>query len=278
MPQKCDIWGLKIRGVADTLENAKSTCQRLLRIDNNYDIYTVEVGKFFPLAVEPHQIQDVEYQNSQLNQLVKGYLENRQVANDHWQQRKNEMIQEAIREGKNQEELANRPEHPIAVLQRIKNYEQSIKEIQDKLHELQEDLNRSNDKFSKYSQEERESAQKQIEAALEENLKDIDKSEQKEVDIDDIRNKMRADLGLESSEAFDMDFVLSQVKELESSLEKLQEFEKSCIGDHEAHTRITSQIADKQKTLDSLKLKLNNKDMVNSYINENYKNSQYHFD
>jgi type VI secretion system protein ImpG len=28
---------------------------------HNYDIYTVEVGKFFPLAVEPLQLKDVEY-------------------------------------------------------------------------------------------------------------------------------------------------------------------------------------------------------------------------
>ena len=71
MPQKCDTWGLKIRGTTDTLEKAKTMCQKILKIDNNYDIYTVEVGKFFPLVVEPHQIQDIEYQNQQLNTLIK---------------------------------------------------------------------------------------------------------------------------------------------------------------------------------------------------------------
>ena len=46
MPQKCDVWGLKVRGTAESLESAKALCKRLLRIDNNYDIYTVEVVNF----------------------------------------------------------------------------------------------------------------------------------------------------------------------------------------------------------------------------------------
>ena len=60
MKQKCNVWGLKIRGVADTIDAAKNLCKRLLRIDNNYDIYTVEVGKFFPLNVDPLQIDNIE--------------------------------------------------------------------------------------------------------------------------------------------------------------------------------------------------------------------------
>ena len=78
MPQKCDVWGLKIRGTTDSVDKAKTLCKRLLRLDNNYDIYTVEVGKFFPLAVEPNEISDIEYQNDQLNTLVKSYLENKE--------------------------------------------------------------------------------------------------------------------------------------------------------------------------------------------------------
>ena len=34
MPQKCDIWGLKIRGVAGTIDEAKKLSQKILRVDN----------------------------------------------------------------------------------------------------------------------------------------------------------------------------------------------------------------------------------------------------
>jgi chromosome segregation ATPase len=290
MPQKCDVWGLKIRGVADTIENAKTLCQKLLKIDNNYDIYTVEVGKFFPLAVEPHQIQDVEYQNEQLNSLMKSYLENRESANDHWQQRKNQMIQEAIREGKNQEELANRPEHPIAVLQRIKNYEDSIKEIKDKLQNLEEDLQKSTDKFSKYSQEERESAQKQIENAIKGELEKQEESP-KETDIQEIRNQMLKDFKLTGGEGevhhnegeghnddHHVDDILLKIKDLEQQLTDMENFKKTNLfkgfsKESDAYKKVIDEISAMEKEIDSLKSKLNNKELVNAYMNNNYSNT-----
>ena len=85
MRQKCDIWGLKIRGVADSMENAKALAQRLMKRDKDYDIYTVDVGKFFPLNIKPTDVNNIEYQNEQLNQLMKTYMENRELANDERQ-------------------------------------------------------------------------------------------------------------------------------------------------------------------------------------------------
>jgi hypothetical protein len=162
MPQKCDVWGLKIRGTTDSVDKAKSLCKRLLKLDNNYDIYTVEVGKFFPLAVEPNEIGDIEYQNDQLNTLVKSYLENKESANEMWHKRKIEMIDQAVKEGKNQEEFSNKPEHPISILQRIRNYEDSITETERSLETLKNELEASREKFSFYTQEERENALKEF--------------------------------------------------------------------------------------------------------------------
>ena len=53
MPQKCDVWGLKIRGFAESELKARELSKKLMRMDNTCDVYTVEVGKFFPLDVEP---------------------------------------------------------------------------------------------------------------------------------------------------------------------------------------------------------------------------------
>jgi hypothetical protein len=94
MRQKCDVWGLKIRGVADSLDTAKALTKKIMKLDKDYDIYTVDVGKFFPLAVEPYDVSNVEYENEQLNALVKNYLENKEKANEHWHHRKQEMMKE----------------------------------------------------------------------------------------------------------------------------------------------------------------------------------------
>lgn len=293
MPQKCDIWGLKLRGVAGTIEEAKRLSQKILRIDNNYDIYTVEVGKFFPLVVNPLEINDVEYQNDQLNKLIKNYLENRETANEFWHKRKSEMIQEAIKEGKNQEELQNRPEHPIAVLQRIQNYEKTILEIQENLQNLQNDLQLSKSKFESYTEEEREIAQKELKTAIESNLESITvENKQTEISVEEIREQLLNDFNLELNEATNANTtnnnhnkednnenitsVLDKIKNLEKELEEMINFKNTIIKESapSAYKRVEQTTKEIETELSNLKSQLNNKELVNSYINENYPNPQ----
>jgi hypothetical protein len=264
MKQKCDVWGLKIRGVSDTLEKAKTQCQKLLRIDNNYDIYTVEVGKFFPLAVEPHQINDIEYENKQLNTLVKSYLENKESANELWHQRKSEMIQTAIKEGKNQEEFANKPEHPIAVLYRIRDYEQTINELEGQLKTVNDRLENARSKFSGYTDVEKSDAMTKIEN---EHLTSENKTE---IKVDEIR----------SDESVNVESIIEKLKKNEVELEEMTSFQESIseTSAPSAYKRISQNISDLQKEISSLKNILNDKNLINQYINNNYKDSQYHFD
>lgn len=159
MKQKCDVWGIKIRGVADSLDNAKSLCKRILNIDNNYDIYTVDIGKFFPLDIEPSKVKNVEYQNEQLNNLIRGYLENKTNADDLWNKRRAEMVEDAVREGKSQN---NKSEHPVAVLNTINNLQNQIKETEEKLETLRERLSESTQQFENYTQDEQVSALEQF--------------------------------------------------------------------------------------------------------------------
>jgi hypothetical protein len=99
MPQKCDVWGIKVRGVSDTLEEAASLVKKLMTIDPDFDVYTVEVGKFFPLVVDKTKIKNTQYQNSALNDLLKTYSENKEAANIEWERQKNERVAAATSEG-----------------------------------------------------------------------------------------------------------------------------------------------------------------------------------
>lgn len=265
MKQKCDVWGLKIRGVSDTLEKAKAQCQRLLRIDNNYDIYTVEVGKFFPLAVEPNQIDDIEYENTQLNTLVKSYLENKENANELWHKRKAEMIQNAIIEGKNQEEFANKPEHPIAVLHRIQDYKMTIEEISNQVKTLEEKLESAKTKFANYTDSERADAETQFQNAL------IKSENKTDIEVNEITN---------NDEGVNVQSIIEKLKISETELEEMTSFQSSIsqTATPSAYKRISKNISDLQKDIANLKFILNDKELINKYINDNYKDSKYNFD
>lgn len=280
MPQKCDVWGLKVRGTADSLENAKALCKRLLRIDNHYDIYTVDVGKFFPLAIDPLKVQNVEYQNDQLNSLIQSYLENKDNANDLWNQRKTEMIDDAIKEGKNQKEFANKPEHPISVLHKIKNYEESIADTERSLESLREELSRARNKFDNYTEEAREIALKEFKTALEDNIKQI---EDKPITVDDIRKELESEFQNElsrSNEPPSVDSIISTIQSLEDELSELETFRLSLssTASPKGYETIVNKINKLKQEIETLKSKLNNKELVNSYINENYPESKYNFD
>ena len=283
MPQKCDVWGLKIRGVAGSIEEAKKLSQKILRIDNNYDIYTVDIGKFFPLVVNPLEINNVEYQNEQLNTLIKNYLENRETANDFWHKRKSDMIQEAIKEGKNQEELSNRPEHPIAVLQRIQNYETTILEIQENLESFKRDLQLSKDKFESYSEEDRKIAQNELKNAIDNNLESLTvENKQTEISVEEVRSQLLNDFNLElnrsnsNTQDDNVNLVLDKIKNLEKELQEMISFKNSIIQSSapSAYKRVEQNIKEIEDELSNLKTQLNNKELVNYYINENYENPQ----
>ena len=276
MKQKCNVWGLKIRGVADTIDAAKNLCKRLLRIDNNYDIYTVEVGKFFPLNVDPLQIDNIEYQNDQLNTLIKSYLENKNNANELWHKRKIEMIEEAINEGKNQTEFANKPEHPIAVLQRIRNYEDAIIEAEKSLQSLRNDLEKAQDKFNNYTQDERELALKEFDSA-----KVVAQEEPKSFSVEEIRGEIEKEINnINIEETLPIEETLNRMKLLEEELVELQYLKNSLSSSStpKVYDKIQKTISNVESELKTLKVKLNDSNSVNNYINNNYQNSQYNFD
>lgn len=159
LKQKCNVYGLKVRGVAESLEKAKTMAQKLTKIDSDYDIYTVEVGKFFPLDVDPMQINDIEYQNQQLNELIKNYLENRETANVEYERRKNEMVKKAIAEGKEQNESV---ENPVALLNRIEELNERVANAKNQLEELTKALTHNKTEYSKYTLKEQEEAENEF--------------------------------------------------------------------------------------------------------------------
>ena len=102
------------------------------------------------------QLSNVEYQNSQLNALVKNYLENRENANIEYERRKNEMLKKAIAEGKSQKETS---EHPIAILNRIEEITQKLAQAKQNLEDLTSALSYNKTEYDKFTLDEKEKAE-----------------------------------------------------------------------------------------------------------------------
>lgn len=153
MPQKCSVWGLKVRGVTRSLEEAKTLASNIHSFDNDYDIHTVEVGKFVPLVVDPSQIKENVYANEELNNLNKEYLKANQKANDAWLKRKNEMVKEAISEGKE----GVKPT-PIVTYTSMKTVENKKSMLYKEIEELDQRYNEYCITFDTFTKEEQDAA------------------------------------------------------------------------------------------------------------------------
>jgi hypothetical protein len=84
--------GIKVRGVFDTMEEAKNRSEFLKRTDDKFNIYIAQVGCWCPWSPDPNDLQNQEYAETQLNTLMKQYKQNMQNKDEIFENRKNELI------------------------------------------------------------------------------------------------------------------------------------------------------------------------------------------
>jgi hypothetical protein len=73
------IRGLKVRGSYSNQQEATARAKKLQRNDPIHNIYVAEVGKWLAWDPNPHNVADQEYQNDELNSLMKAYKENEEA-------------------------------------------------------------------------------------------------------------------------------------------------------------------------------------------------------
>lgn len=80
------VRGLKVRGVYDTLREAQVRAKVLQKRDPNFNVFVGQVGYWLPWDPHPHRIENQEYAEGELNNLVKKYKENQAKKDMHFQE------------------------------------------------------------------------------------------------------------------------------------------------------------------------------------------------
>ena len=92
--QKCDDHAVMFRGAFRTLEEAQEYARTMSQQCAQLDVYVAEAGKF--LVLPPNvAIENTEYSDERLDNLMKGYVENQAKAKEAYDVYKNEMIANA---------------------------------------------------------------------------------------------------------------------------------------------------------------------------------------
>ena len=132
--------GLKVRGVYDSYKEATVRAQVLRRKDPTFNVFVGQVGYWLPWDPECESVQEQEYQEGQLNELVKKYKENLDSKDNLYDQLKNERIEKARKEiAARKEQMKDQNENTTSLLtpeEDVKNIEQlrTIVDESDKLY------------------------------------------------------------------------------------------------------------------------------------------------
>jgi hypothetical protein len=86
------VRGLKVRGTYDTYNEAVARAKTLQKLDPSFNVYVAQVGMWLPWDPEPTDIQNQEYADDQLNQLMKKYKENEAQRDEFYEEMKRTRI------------------------------------------------------------------------------------------------------------------------------------------------------------------------------------------
>jgi len=87
--------GIKVRGVFDTIEEARNRSEFLKRFDDKFNIYIAQVGCWCPWSPNPDSLENQEYSETQLNTLMKQYKQNMDEKDAIFDERKKANIENA---------------------------------------------------------------------------------------------------------------------------------------------------------------------------------------
>ena len=162
--------GLKVRGVYDTHKEASVRAQVLRRKDPSFNVFVGQVGYWLPWDPECEQVQEQEYQETMLNDLVKKYKENLDNRDNMYEQMKEEQLKKAKEENKmKREKLAE--EENVEV-------KESTTEDKEKIEELREIVDESDKLY--YEHMKKMEAQKKNENVTIEPVEEQQTSSEKE--------------------------------------------------------------------------------------------------
>jgi len=164
--KKTTLSGIKIRGVFSTYEAACSHAKKVQSIDPYFNVFVGDMGKWLPFdpAPESEAVKESEYQNDQLNNIMKSYVENQEKSRIFHEQRKTELMRQGIVDNlstkqsimkETKDKLAKAKKHDkkeeIEGLENnIKNIEDQIKEFESKKENLDKEIKSLSDQIGTF--------------------------------------------------------------------------------------------------------------------------------
>jgi hypothetical protein len=90
---RTSLRGLKVRGVYESMKEAQRRAKVLQTRDPTFHVFVGQVGYWLPWDPNPDNIENQEYSEQTLNEIVKKYKENKQAKDLVWEQETRKRIE-----------------------------------------------------------------------------------------------------------------------------------------------------------------------------------------
>ena len=129
------VRGVKVRGVFDTYREAEVRSKVLQRMDRSFHVFVGQVGYWLPWDPDANEIENQEYLENELNNLVHKYKENEHQRDNYYSQQVRDRKQKAIEENekkraeqKQNQQLRREKQKKLAEMNRRGKEESGVEE------------------------------------------------------------------------------------------------------------------------------------------------------
>lgn len=91
--QKYDKIAIKIRGVFDTLDSARSHATKLHKADDTFDIHVVEMYSWLAMPPDATNLGEVHFSDPKLEELIIGHKEQQEMSAIEFEKYKRDMLE-----------------------------------------------------------------------------------------------------------------------------------------------------------------------------------------
>ena len=169
--------GLKIRGTYDTYREAKKRSDQIAKFDTKHHVYIAQVGYWLPWDPDPHELPEQEYQEKELNTLMKKYQENLMCKDQFFEERNREKMENALKKNKNTKKVSKENEKELIKVRKTV-------EEKDKIFNNVIASQRKNNKEARGVEEKEPAVEEENEPAVEEE-KELAVEEEKEPAVEE---------------------------------------------------------------------------------------------
>jgi len=164
--KKTTLSGIKIRGVFGNYEAACAHAKKVQSIDPYFNVFVGDMGKWLPFDPSPESeaVKESQYQNDQLNGIMKSYLENQEKSKIFHEQRKTELMRQGIVDNLTTKQnikketqvkldnakLTNKEEEIMSLENNIKNIDEQIKQFENKKNDLDNQIKNLSDQIGEF--------------------------------------------------------------------------------------------------------------------------------